>query len=175
MVLIFGWGSSEAQDRGEVAPMVCPRCHNQVFLHEFKANKQVSLFFVPMASYGTDAYLACPICRAGTQIAPAHRSAVDAMLVTTRQFRAGQLAPAAYQAQADGLLQSMGLVAPTASGTVPVAGSPVAVQPAAGQSGVAPDPSATIGDRLAGLGKLHADGVLTDEEFTAAKRRLLES
>ena len=29
--------------------------------------------------------------------------------------------------------------------------------------------------RLEGLGKLHADGVLTDEEFAAAKRRLLET
>jgi hypothetical protein len=31
-----------------------------------------------------------------------------------------------------------------------------------------------IGDRLQDLAKLHAKGVLTDEEFTAAKRRLLE-
>ena len=29
--------------------------------------------------------------------------------------------------------------------------------------------------RLEGLAKLHADGVLTDDEFAAAKRRLLET
>lgn len=35
--------------------------------------------------------------------------------------------------------------------------------------------TAGLAQRLEGLGKLHADGVLTDDEFAAAKRRLLES
>ena len=37
MVIIFGWGRGEAQDRGEVVPTVCPNCHNQVYLHEIQS------------------------------------------------------------------------------------------------------------------------------------------
>jgi hypothetical protein len=38
----------------------------------------------------------------------------------------------------------------------------------------APAPSASIDyDQLAELGKLHADGTLTDEEFAAAKAKIL--
>jgi len=33
----------------------------------------------------------------------------------------------------------------------------------------------SLTDRLQGLAKLHADGILTDEEFAAAKQRLLET
>ncbi len=32
MVVVFGWGTGEAQDLGEVAPTTCPNCHNEVFL-----------------------------------------------------------------------------------------------------------------------------------------------
>jgi len=32
-----------------------------------------------------------------------------------------------------------------------------------------------VADRLADLAKLHADGILTDDEFAAAKARLLET
>ena len=115
MVIIFGWGRGEAQDRGEVVPTVCPNCHNQVYLHEIQSNKQVSLYFVPLASYGSDVYLACPICRHGVEIGPGHRSAVDAMVYATRMVRTGQLAPAAYQAQVDRFLAQMGLSASPAA------------------------------------------------------------
>ena len=42
MVVIFGWGAGEARDLGEVAPLVCPNCHNQVFLHQIHSEKPVS-------------------------------------------------------------------------------------------------------------------------------------
>ena len=53
---------------------------------------------------------------------------------------------------------------PAADGAV--AGAPAAVQPSSGERPLA--------DRLASLGRLHADGILTDDEFHAAKRQLLE-
>ena len=158
MVIIFGWGRGEAQDRGEVVPTVCPNCHNQVYLHEIQSNKQVSLYFVPLASYGSDVYLACPICRHGVEIGPGHRSAVDAMVYATRMVRTGQLAPAAYQAQVDRFLAQMGLSA-----------SPAAVA----ETAPAAPPDESVTERIANLAKLKAQGVLTEEEFTAAKRRLL--
>jgi hypothetical protein len=65
-----------------------------------------------------------------------------------------------YQDQAIGDLQSQ-QAAPAA-----VAPAPVAAAPAGGIS-------ADALDRLAELGKLHDQGVLTDEEFSAAKGKLL--
>lgn len=163
MVIIFGWGSSGTEDRGEVVPILCPRCHNQVMLHEVQSRGQVSLYFVPMAAYDTDLYLACPICHAGLQVLPAHRSSLTAMRSATRLFRSGGLGPEGYQAHAVRFLTEMGLAAPT----VPLAA------PDAEPSSPPGPPSASLADDLAAIARLHADGALTDAEFLAAKRHLL--
>jgi D-serine deaminase-like pyridoxal phosphate-dependent protein len=43
-------------------------------------------------------------------------------------------------------------------------------------SAVAPPAvAASLADRLADLARLHADGILTDDGFAAAKRHLLEA
>lgn len=68
MVVIFGWGAGRAQDFGEVAPTTCPVCHNDVFLHHLKSEKSFSLYFIPLATYGSDEYLVCPICHNGLQL-----------------------------------------------------------------------------------------------------------
>jgi uncharacterized protein YbaR (Trm112 family) len=62
MVVIFGFGPGHPEDQGEVAPCVCPNCHNQVFLHHVRSKKSVRLYFVPVVPYGTDDYLVCPVC-----------------------------------------------------------------------------------------------------------------
>ena len=173
MVVIFGWGSGEARDLGEVAPLACPNCHNQVFLHQIHSDKRVSLYFIPLMQYGSNEYLACPICRAGMELGPQHRAIVDQMRIATRTFRQGGMPADQYQARVDQFWGTMGLNPsgqPTASST-PAAAPQPAVVPGSG-SGAAP--SSGIGDRLQDLAKLHAKGVLTDDEFTAAKRRLLE-
>ncbi len=161
MVIIFGWGSSGTEDRGEVVPVLCPRCHNQVMLHEIQSRGQVSLYFVPMASYDTDRYLACPICHAGLQVRPEHGAALTSMRAATRTFRSGGITQEAYRAHAERFLIEMGLTTPTVPATTPDAGPTPTVTP-------------SLGDALASLAKLHADGVLTDEEFAAAKRHLLD-
>ena len=166
MVIVFGWGQGQAHDRGEVVPIVCPNCHNHVFLHEIQSNREVSLYFVPMASYRTDVYLACPICRHGLQVDATHRSGVDAMVQATRMMRGGQLAPDGYQMQAERFLTGMGLAAPNV---------PLAPPPPHGESTAAAQASdRPLPDRIASLAKLRADGILTEEEFSAAKRRLLD-
>jgi uncharacterized protein YbaR (Trm112 family) len=164
MVVIFGWGSGEARDLGEVAPLACPNCHNQVFLHQIHSDKRVSLYFIPVMPYGSNEYLACPICRAGMELGPQHRSVVDTMRIGTRIFRQGGMDAARYQAQVDQFWGTMGIT-PTAAHSAP-----------AGAAASPGDPSSPrpIGDRLQDLAKLHANGVLTDAEFAAAKRRLLE-
>ena len=167
MVLIFGWGGGPAEDRGEVAGLRCPNCHNDVWFHKVRSTKQVSLFFVPVMPYGTDEYLLCPVCRHRLQTAPAHQSAVEGMRMTTAAFRAGRITEPDYRARTDAFWLSMG-VAPSAIGP--------ATQGDAGRPGTAaaPPAEAALADRLAGLGRLHAAGILTDDEFGAAKRQLLE-
>ena len=169
MVLIFGWGGGPVQDRGDVAPIRCPNCHNDVYFHHIHSTRQVSLFFVPVMPYRTDEYLACPVCRQALQIPPAHLSAVLAMHATTAAFRAGTITDPEYRARIDAFWQSMGIAAglpgrrPRAA---TVAGAPAADRPSSRE--------APLADRLASLGRLHADGILTDDEFDAAKRQLLE-
>jgi Short C-terminal domain len=172
MVVIFGWGSGEAQDLGEVAPATCPNCHNHVFLHHIKSEKRVSLYFVPLVPYGSNEYLACPICRSGLQLRPEHLPGVRQMHAATLQFRRGALRQDLYQARVEHFWRTLG-VGP--SGTQVVRPAPTVPPPATVPAHPASAPQATpaLRDRLEDLARLHADGVLTDEEFAAAKRRIL--
>ena len=164
MVVIFGWGGGEAQDLGEIAPTTCPNCHNQVFLHHIRSQKHVSLYFVPITNYGTNEYLACPICRHGIHIGPQQHQALASMRAATALYRRGGLADGAYRATAERLWAGLGVVpagAPSlrATETIP--------PPATARA----EPS--LAEQLDDLAKLHNDGILTDDEFGAAKRRLL--
>ncbi len=179
MVVIFGWGSGDAQDLGEIAPVICPNCHNDVFLHHIKSDKQVSLYFVPLAHYGTDEYLACPICRHGLHVPPEHLREVDQMQASTSLYRRGAVTPAFYRAKVEAFWQRLGM-APSGHQVV---GAPAAIPTAAPPPQAVPAPPERAGaaagvqpapyDVLAGYAKLHAEGVLTDEEFAAVKRRVL--
>ena len=88
MVVIFGFGAGSPEDQGEVAPWVCPNCHNQVFLHHVRSKKSVRLYFVPVVPYGTDDYLVCPVCSRGLQITDAQLRHVRPMSRATASFRA---------------------------------------------------------------------------------------
>jgi uncharacterized protein YbaR (Trm112 family) len=182
MVVVFGWGG-ETKDLGEVAPAICPRCRNTVFLHHIRTDKRVSLYFIPLVPYGTDEYLACPICRNGLQVRKEQRAAIEGMRNETRQFRRGVIPEDAYRARAERFWRQLGagpsggqVVQPAAS--IPAPAVPLAeprpaavppATPAAAQAGKAPD----VGDQLRRLAELHADGILDDAEFAAAKRRIL--
>ena len=178
MVVIFGWGAGDAQDLGEVAPAICPNCHNHVYLHHIRSEKKVSLYFVPLIPYGTDEYLACPTCRQGLQLRPEQRSEVQSMQATTSQFRRGRFPAEAYGTRVERFWRALGVaqsghqvVRPAP--TIPPPPPPQGRAPAASLAPTQPS-TASLTDRLQGLAKLHADGILTDEEFAAAKRRLLE-
>lgn len=178
MVVIFGWGAGQAQDLGEVAPTTCPNCHNRVFLHHIRSDKHVSLYFIPLVPYGSNEYLACPICGHGLQIHPGQQAAVARMHAATRAFRTGAITLDAYQPSVDQFWREVG-VDPSGQrvlhppSTPPSPGSGAAGETVRGPS-AAGSPSASLPDRLAALANLHDKGVLTDAEFSAAKRRLLE-
>ncbi len=170
MVMIVGWGAGETRDRGEIAPLTCPRCRNEVFLHHIESEKEVSLYFIPLVPYGTDEYLACPICHSGLQLKPENRQSVDRMRAATSQFRRGLIGPEPYRARVEQFWQTLGV---SPSGTQVVQSPPTVPPPAAMPAQAAAEAARSLGDQLRGLAELHAEGVLTDAEFAETKRRIL--
>jgi zinc-ribbon family/Short C-terminal domain len=199
-MLIFGWGRSKAKDRGEVAPLSCPNCHNTVFLHDIESKQQFSLYFVPVVKYGGDRYLLCPVCGQGLQVLPTQRAAVDRMRALTGQFRLRGVTEDTYRSEVGRFWQQLGVrtgpalagssSAPALRGVPPGLGMtpappqlappvpplPVAlVSPDTATPPLQPSPAgAELAGHLADLARLRAEGSLTDEEFAEAKRRLLE-
>ncbi len=182
MVVVFGWGDAKAQDFGEVAPANCPQCHNDVFLHRIRSEKQFSLYFIPLGSYRKDEYLVCPICHFALQIEAANNTAVERMRAMTASFRQGRADPSFYEASVATFWTSVGrnttgrqIVWPPRPGTLgakpPVGAMPQQEGPAASRGRSATSPNMT--EQLHRLGELHAEGLLTDEEFETAKRRVI--
>jgi hypothetical protein len=164
MVLIFGFGPGQAEDLGEVAPVTCPNCHNLVFLHRVRTKKSVRLYFVPVVPYGTDEYLLCPVCSKGAPVPQPQRTAVSRMQAGTKAYRARRVDEATYRREVSDFLGQIGL-APTAPAPAAAAPAPIAQHGAMGEDWV---------EKLAQLEQLHQQGVLTDEEFATAKRRVLD-
>src|SRR5690349_3096673 len=99
IVVVFGWGGGDTKDKGEVAPATCPNCHNQVFLHQLHSTKQFSLYFIPMGNYSSNEYLACPICKAGMQVAKELLATVQRMRAATSVYRRGGVDQNQYLAE----------------------------------------------------------------------------
>jgi hypothetical protein len=170
MVVIMGWGAGNAQDLGEVAPVACPNCHNAVFFHHIRSDKKISLYFIPLVPYGSNERLSCPICHSGIKLKPEWRAKVDAMRAATAQYRRHTIADGEYQGRVAQFWRSLGV---DPAGTQVRAPRTIQVPVAAAQQAVAAaGPSLT--DRLASLASLKEAGVLTDDEFAAAKRKILE-
>jgi len=193
MVVIFGFGEGKHDDLGEVAPAVCPNCHNQVFIHHVRSKKSVRLYFVPVVPYGTNDYLVCPICSWGLQVSQAQLPAVRSMSSTVASFRAGRLAEGPYLAQVERFWRQLG-VSPagqqvvSAAGRAPAQPVPAAQPPprmaqppppappspaAAQRPPVAADDESSWLSQLQKLARLHDQGVLSDDDYEAAKRRVL--
>jgi hypothetical protein len=185
MVVIFGFGAGSPEDQGEVAPCVCPNCHNQVFLHHVRSKKSVRLYFVPVMPYGTDDYLVCPVCSRGLQLTHAQLPRVRSMSAATASFRAGRLPEAGYMAQAGQFWRQLGVnpagqqpPAPAGPGAAAPARQERAPQPPA----PAPAPAAPLAaddqapwiSQLHKLAQLHDQGVLSDDAYAAAKQRILQ-
>jgi hypothetical protein len=193
MVVIFGFGPGKGEDLGEVAPTVCPNCHNQVFLHHVRSKKSVRLYFVPVVPYGTDDYLVCPVCSRGLQLSAAQLPHLPPMSAATASFRAGRVSEAQLMAQADLFWRELGvhptgqLPAPASGGAFAPAQPGAPAQPyapaqpgAPRQPATATPPSPAAADdqapwiaQLRKLADLHDQGVLSDAAYAAAKRRVI--
>jgi Short C-terminal domain/zinc-ribbon family len=182
-MVIFGFGPGKPDDLGEVAPAVCPNCHNQVFLHHVRSKKRVSLYFVPVVPYGTDDYLVCPVCSRGLQLNNPQLPYIRSMSGATASFRTGRLAEAPYMAQVERFWRQLGvnpggqqLLTPAHPGAAAPAWPAAPVNPAAPAQ---PPPAAAADEtswitQLQKLAQLHDQGVLSDADYEAAKRRVLE-
>ena len=187
-VLIFGFGPGQAQDLGEVAPAVCPYCHNSVYFHQLQSKKSVRLYFVPVVPYGTDDYLLCPICSRGLQLSDPQLAVVNRMRTTTVNYRRGAM-PTGYDAAVAQFWAQVGVhpdtgsqvVQPAVAQAAAPAPAPQAPLVAAAPTGAARSPSdePPAPDKLSWLAELdeldhlHQQGVLTDESYETAKRRVL--
>jgi uncharacterized protein YbaR (Trm112 family) len=183
MVVIFGFGPGHPEDQGEVAPCVCPNCHNQVFLHHVRSKKSVRLYFVPVVPYGTDDYLVCPVCSRGLQISHAQLRYIRSMSDATASLRAGRLTQARYMAQVERFWRQLGvnpagqqLVTPASPGAAAPAQPAVPVKPAAAAQSppAAADDQTSWISRVSTLAQLHDQEVLSDAAFAAAKQSILE-
>jgi len=211
MVVIFGFGAGSPEDQGEVAPCVCPNCHNQVFLHHVRSKKSVRLYFVPVVPYGTDNYLICPVCSHGLQVSDTQLRHVRSMSKATASFRAGRLHQAQYLAQVERFWRQLGMnpagqqvFSPASPGAAAPARPAAPAQPTAqprpaasakraaprqptprpaapGRRATPGQPPPAAGDneapwisQLRKLAELHDQGVLSDADYEAAKRRVLE-
>jgi len=186
-MVIFGFGPGKQEDQGEVAPAVCPNCHNQVFLHHVRSKKRFSLYFVPVVPYGTDDYLVCPICSRGLQLSGTQLPYVSSMSGATASYRTGRLAEAPYMAQVERFWRQLGvnpagqqLLTPASPGGVAAVRPAAPPRPAAAGSPAAPaQPPPAVDEtswiaHLQKLAQLHDQGVLSDADYQAAKRRVLE-
>lgn len=174
MVLIMGWGSGKAKDLGPVAPAICPNCHNDVFMHEVRSNKSFSLYFVPIADYGGDAYLVCPICQHALKIGTANQQRIANMRAATASFRQGHVPEAYYRQTVDAFWGMLGVNPNGQQMMRTPTNVPPAPPPAAVPVSAAPTDQPPLAEQLRTLGELRSQGVLTDAEFSAAKKRLLE-
>ncbi len=179
MVVIFGFGPGNPEDLGEIAPYVCPNCHNQVVLHHVRSKKSVRLYFVPVVPYGTDDYLVCPVCSRGLQLSDGQLRYIRPMSGATASFRAGRLTQARYMAQVERFWHQLGLNPAGQQLSTPASpGAPgqpaIPVRPPAQPPPVAADDQASWLSQLRNLAELHDQGVLSDAAFAAAKQRILE-
>ena len=143
---------------------------------------------MPVVPYGTDDYLVCPICSRGLQLSNTQLPYVRSMSGATASFRTGRLAEAPYVAQVERFWRQLGvnpagrqLLTPAGPGAA-APGQPVAPPgPAAAQPAVPaqPPPGAAADEtswiaHLQKLAQLHDQGALSDTDYEAAKRRVLE-
>jgi hypothetical protein len=171
MVLIMGWGSGQTKDLGPVAPATCPNCHNDVYLHHLRSNKQFSLYFVPLASYGGNEYLACPICQHAMSVPPGQQERITNMRAATASFRQGHVPADYYRQTVEAFWRAIGV---NPNGQQVVRGPREVLPPPPEPAPAAAGDGLSLAEQLKDLGELRQRGALTESEFAAAKKRLIE-
>lgn len=61
-MFFFGSAGTKSEVVGEGYELDCPRCHNVRRWPIARSQKQASVFFVPVARWGREYWMYCPIC-----------------------------------------------------------------------------------------------------------------
>lgn len=67
MLVLFGRGR-ETREIARSKVRRCPNCHNAVQFVLYEVKDKVNLFFVSVATYRTQYFLACGICNVGFEL-----------------------------------------------------------------------------------------------------------
>jgi hypothetical protein len=65
--VIVGWGKS-GKVLGHGPVRTCERCHNQSTWIVVETSKKVSMYFVRVAKWKTEYWVACPVCKNTTAL-----------------------------------------------------------------------------------------------------------
>jgi hypothetical protein len=170
--MIISWPGG-VTDEGEVAAAACPNCGNHVVMHLIRTTDAWALYFIAVAPYNVNEYISCPVCQHGLPVRPDQRPAIDTMRAHTASYRRGALSKGAYETILERFWAKFG-VAPSGEQVLRPA-PPSAVPPAPVMSPGAAPTVPSLADQVEALAQLHTDGVLSDDEFAAAKKRVLET
>ena len=67
MPILAGWGGKRKRI-GNFGMQKCPNCHNWQSMGIYEVSKQAHAYFIPVAKWGKEFYIICPICEAGIPI-----------------------------------------------------------------------------------------------------------
>ena len=104
-MLIFGYGPRAPKDRGAVAPLQCPNCHNLTWFHLITQRRAVSLFFVPVIPVRSDDALVCATCRYALALGRPDAAAAMDMISDSKRHENGQLTDVEYGLLVDSFWQ----------------------------------------------------------------------
>jgi hypothetical protein len=106
-MIIWGWGGGTPKHLGDVAPVVCPNCQNQVFYEHVSSTKWFRLYFIPLIPYSTKHLLLCPVCTRGAQLSAPQKDQVLRMKAVTSSWKSKLLTDEKYGEAVQGFWPSL--------------------------------------------------------------------
>jgi hypothetical protein len=107
-VLIMGFGPRRPNDRGEVAPALCPNCGNHVTFRLLEMRSWFSLFFIPLVPGRARHAVTCPVCQYGILVDGAPLDQARDLIEMTAAHKRGGIDPATYRAAVDRFWAAIG-------------------------------------------------------------------
>lgn len=68
MPILFGWGHQKIKEFGPVTRHNCEHCSNNSYWGLYSVSLYFTLFFIPVFSYSTKYFIACPICNNNVEL-----------------------------------------------------------------------------------------------------------
>lgn len=104
----MGFGPRRPNDRGEVAPALCPNCGNHVTFHLLEMRSWFSLFFVPLVPGRARHAVTCPVCHYGIFVEGEPLDLARELIELTAAHKRGGVDPATYRTAVDRFWAAIG-------------------------------------------------------------------